>query len=229
MTTPYRARGQYVGDVARDYDRDRRRSFYDRWKWERERTTLAKMVESLDVEELVLDVPTGTGRLLDVLGQGERRVIGSDLSLAMLALARDRAEVLAVPLLRAEAEHLPFPDDRFELVVSVRFFQHLPPAAVGPILCELARVSTRGVVIQAPVVQAISPLVRLVADAARGRFGAAARRRRPPLRDRYFPTRRSVFEADLERWGLELAASRPVTWRGGQLRLMHVRSRSGRA
>jgi len=218
----YQARKQYIGPVARDYDRDRNRSPYDRWKWRRERATLSRTLEALGVMDRVLDVPTGTGRFLELLFEGSRRTIGLDLSPDMLMIARHRAEPRGIPLVCAEAECLPFADGTFDLAVSIRFFQHLPPAALEPILRELVRVSSGGLLLQAPLSNPVSPLVRVLAKAARGRFGHGTRR----STQRYFPRSKRELIADLDKWNLVLAAARPVTWRGGQLRLMHIRQGS---
>lgn len=222
MTEPYRARRQYFGRTALDYDHERRRSVYDRWKWNRERAAVARMLDDLAVSGRVLDLPTGTGRFLDLLARNGRSSVGCDVSPAMLALARERASDLDAPLAGAEAERLPFPDGVFEIVVSIRFFQHLPVAAVEPILRELVRVAENGVLLQAPFSNPLSPLVRYAVDLARR--SPRGGHRQPS--SRYFPRSLGDFRADLERWGFALQAVRPVTWRGGQLRLVQVVSGS---
>ncbi len=72
---------------------------------------------------LVLDVATGTGRLPLALCHHRRfqgRVIGIDLSRKMLARAAEKVESDArINLIWSPAEHLPFPDDTFDVVTCL--------------------------------------------------------------------------------------------------------------
>lgn len=96
---------------------------------------------------LVLDVATGTGRLpLALLEQPtfQGRVIGVDLSRKMLAAAAPKLAPYGSRsvLMHTPAEHLPFPDDTFDLVTcleALEFMMH-----PRDILCELARVLRPG-------------------------------------------------------------------------------------
>lgn len=226
----YRARNQYVGDVALHYDEIRQRTLYDRWKWRREHAAVGRALADLGPVESVLDLPTGTGRFLRQLGARApgARTVGADISLGMLAIASrhltgEHASTSPSTLVGAEAERLPFADGTFDLVLSIRFFQHLPVGAVGPILAELCRVSRRGVVLQVPLAQRLSPIVRPVArwllrTASGGRLGFPVARERT----RFFPASPNDFEALLAGLGLRVHSYRAVTWRGGQLRLVHV-------
>jgi SAM-dependent methyltransferase len=223
----YRARGQYQGKTAADYDADRQRTRYDRFKWGREQERLVATLRRLAPRGRILDVPTGTGRLLDAIGSVASEVVGADISLDMLGLAADGRR--PVPLLASEAERLPFPDDSFDLVVSIRFFQHLPESSIIPILTEMLRVSRQGALIQAPVSKPTSTAIKTVVDAARFALHRGSGPR-PPLRaarpaHRYFPLPVSEFEALLGRSGMALASSEYVTWPGAQLTLMHVTPR----
>lgn len=104
----------------------------------------ASVRETLDRTHLrdgdaILDVGCGTGALLESVAArapGTRRV-GVDLSPAMLAVAHrklgDRASLVA-----AEAGHLPFPDQSFDLVLSSSALHYWPDPARG--LAEIARV-----------------------------------------------------------------------------------------
>jgi ubiquinone/menaquinone biosynthesis C-methylase UbiE len=96
---------------------------------------------------LVLDVATGTGRLPLVLLEEptfQGRIVGLDLSRKMLAVAAGklRGYQNRVSLLHNPPEHLPFPDDTFDLVTcleALEFMMH--PHAV---LREMVRVLRPG-------------------------------------------------------------------------------------
>jgi ubiquinone/menaquinone biosynthesis C-methylase UbiE len=81
--------------------------------------TLCESVE-LHAGHKVLDVATGTGNV--ALGAARRycEVTGIDYTPALLEDARQRAaaERLTLTLLEADAEHLPFPDASFDVVLS---------------------------------------------------------------------------------------------------------------
>ena len=77
-------------------------------------------------DELVLDVATGTGNTAFALAPHVRRVVGLDLTRAMLDQARRIAaerEIANVDWVIGDAEHLPFPDATFDLY-AVRAAPH---------------------------------------------------------------------------------------------------------
>jgi len=86
----------------------------------------------------ILDVGCGTGLLLGKLRGFE--VVGLDLSLGMLKRARRRNP--GVPLILADAEHLPFKGGAFRMVLSITVLQNLPHPALA--LKEMARVLRKG-------------------------------------------------------------------------------------
>lgn len=96
---------------------------------------------------LVLDVATGTGRLPLVLLEQpafQGRIVGVDLSRKMLSVGAGKLKAYKnrVSLLHNPAEHLPFPDNIFDLVTcleALEFMMH--PHAV---LRETARVLRPG-------------------------------------------------------------------------------------
>ena len=82
----------------------------------------------------VLEVAIGTGRNLPFY-PGGIQLTGIDFSPAMLDLARVRAAELGidVTLLEADAQHLPFADDRFDAVVCTLALSSIPdpPTAIN--------------------------------------------------------------------------------------------------
>lgn len=124
----------------------------------------------------VLEVAIGTGRNLPHY-PADVELIGIDLSPAMLARARERAERLGreVRLQEGDAQRLPFPDATFDTVVATLTLCSIPDDVTA--VAEMARVLRTGgrlvlldhVASPAPVIRAVQrvldPLfVRLAAD-----------------------------------------------------------------
>lgn len=95
---------------------------------------LLALVSSLgDLKNLrILDLGCGQGRFASRLESLGARVVGLDLSAAMLSHAP------ALNRVRASARRLPFPSRSFDAVVAVEVFEHL--AAIDEVLGEIARV-----------------------------------------------------------------------------------------
>jgi len=92
----------------------------------------------------VLDVATGTGNVALQAAAAGAQVVGIDLTPELFATARRRAEHLrvAVEWLAADAEDLPFEDERFDRVLSAFGVQFAPRHRV--VAQELARVCRPG-------------------------------------------------------------------------------------
>ena len=107
----------------------------------------AKAVETAEprLGDLALDVGCGTGRALPALAAAvgpDGRVLGVDLTPAMLETARAAGRNDCAGLVLADARRLPLPDAVAGLVFAAGLVQHLPDPAAG--LAELARVTRRG-------------------------------------------------------------------------------------
>lgn len=87
----------------------------------------------------VLDIGCGTGAQLEHYLEIGCEVSGVDLSPAMLARARARLGE-AADLHLADATDLPFPDDRFDLLLASMFLHELSGPVRQRVLAEAARV-----------------------------------------------------------------------------------------
>jgi ArsR family transcriptional regulator len=130
----------YFRAAAADWDRTR--SLYAD-----EREVERVMLDVLGSEPLgdVLDVGTGTGRILELLAPNAKRAVGVDLSTAMLGVARATVDAAARPNVQvrhADMYHLPFPPRTFDVVVfhQVLHYADDPASAVA----EAARVLRPG-------------------------------------------------------------------------------------
>ncbi|WP_406622971.1 bifunctional demethylmenaquinone methyltransferase/2-methoxy-6-polyprenyl-1,4-benzoquinol methylase UbiE [Acidovorax sp. SDU_ACID1] len=101
------------------------------------------MVANLKEGDQVLDIAGGTGDLALAFAKkvgATGRVVHTDINEAMLRVGRDRLidKGLVLPTLVCDAEHLPFPDNHFDLVsvaFGLRNMTHKEAA-----LAEMARV-----------------------------------------------------------------------------------------
>ncbi|MFQ5953508.1 MAG: class I SAM-dependent methyltransferase [Kiloniellales bacterium] len=92
----------------------------------------------------ILDMGCGDGQLAVELWKRDAKVVGVDASTAMIEAARQRAEQYQADLdfRVAVAEHLPFPAERFDVVVVVTVLCFVEDAA--PVFREMARVLRPG-------------------------------------------------------------------------------------
>jgi len=116
-------------------------------RWDQERSLHASdsTVEQTIVDtigsakyESMLDVGTGTGRMLQLLGRDASRAVGFDSSHSMLAVARanlERAEIRGIDLRQGDIYSPPFANDSFDLIVihQVLHFLDDPARAIREI------------------------------------------------------------------------------------------------
>jgi len=114
-------------------------SIYDRRYRDIQEKKYETILPHLSGARTVVDVGCGTGMLLSKL-KGARLVVGVDVSLKMLRIAKKRAGPSL--LLLADADRLPFKDESFDAAVSVTLLQNMPNPAET--VRELARVVKPG-------------------------------------------------------------------------------------
>jgi len=88
---------------------------------------------------LVLDVGCGTGIHLERYQKAGCRVFGIDLSSSMLQVARDRLGATA-NLHRGDASKMPYPDEKFDLIIMSTVLHEMPPSVRSAVIDESERV-----------------------------------------------------------------------------------------
>jgi ubiquinone/menaquinone biosynthesis C-methylase UbiE len=144
----YEAKRHYQREeIASTYDATRFRGLRGAFVNRLEQRLLMQTIAGLPPGALVLDLPTGTGRMARYLGRAGYRVIGADISLPMLCEARRVSPGNTASLVRSDAESLPFAGKSIDAVVCFRLMSHLPPEARKAILREMTRVARERVVV----------------------------------------------------------------------------------
>ena len=119
--------------------------------WGRERAFRERLLELAEVQrgQSVLDIGCGTGTL--AIAASTRvgptgSVVGIDASPQMVARATRKAAKAGAPgtFQLAVAEQLPFPDGRFDVVLSTLMFHHLPRKTREQCANEIRRVLKPG-------------------------------------------------------------------------------------
>jgi ubiquinone/menaquinone biosynthesis C-methylase UbiE len=103
------------------------------------------VVENGDV---VLDVPSGSGKLGQTLSIFPVKIVAGDISLEMMSLARgEYARDKLIKLLRLDARVMPLKDNCIDIVICLRLFQRLPKDVRCDILNEFQRITRRYLII----------------------------------------------------------------------------------
>ncbi len=192
----YDARWGYRHFDARRYEARRYGGVVRRMNHRLLERALAKGLAGVRRGGVVLDAPCGTGILAGFLRRLGFRVVGADISPAMLEVARGRGPV--VGHLRTDLERPALRAQSVDAVVSTRFLMHLPDVLRPRVLATLADV-TRG-----PVVATVCHpyTVKTFGRTVRGMLGRTVKRS-PRL------TRRAL-EREVAAAGLRLERVIPV-------------------
>jgi SAM-dependent methyltransferase len=192
----YDARWGYRAFDARRYEARRYGGAVRRLNHRLLERALARGLAGVRPAGVVLDAPCGTGILAGFLRGLGFRVVGADISPAMLEVARERGPVIGH--VRADLERPPLQPRSVDAVISTRFLMHLPNDLRPRVLRTLASLA-RG-----PVVATVCHpyTVKTFGRAVRRALGGSAKRS-PRL------TRREL-EAEVASAGLQLTRVIPV-------------------
>lgn len=135
--------------VAEDYDFHRWGSRKRARRNVREWRTILAALELTEGVRTVLDLPCGTGRFTAPLAGRGYRVIGSDISLEMMRVAKQKGSDSEGTLgfIQADAERLPLRTGSVDCVACIRFMFHIDPPTRVRILREIRRVTRKWIVI----------------------------------------------------------------------------------
>lgn len=117
---------------------------YDQWKefeivTQAEEKVLLSLLGDAEARE-ILDVGCGTGRYVKQLEDFGARIVGIDISLKMIRLAKAKTKVASY--LVADASRLPFKDNVFDIVLSALVLNHVKD--LGLFLTEMLRTCRTG-------------------------------------------------------------------------------------
>ena len=139
---------------------DRVAGIYDTTRWsgvppEIMRKLLSAMKEVFAGCRTILDIGTGTGRFAEYFNDSGFNVVGIDVSLAMMAKAREKR---LRNLIQADAHHLPFRDRSFDGAIMIHVL-HLVRDWVQ-VVHEIGRVTRKVIVAEVEGGEGFSPRSR---------------------------------------------------------------------
>jgi len=141
----YPAKAHYQqSQVADQYDSERFSSWHGKLAHKMEHLALKYAIDHFFPKGgTLLDVPCGTGRLLELYRGGTFRVFSADISEEMLSIARRRfAGDPTFSFHQCDVERLPFRDNALDYLVSFRLMCHLPKDIRRTVLSEMLRVTS---------------------------------------------------------------------------------------
>jgi SAM-dependent methyltransferase len=146
----YKAKRAYQNkSTAESYDDTRFSGFKGRRIDQLEKRSISKALRYVPILSLVIDIPCGTGRITEMLLESNYNVVGADVSREMVNVARKNLKKYEnqIKLIVCDAENLPFEDNSFDCVTSIRLMGHVPPDIRVKILTEMRRVTKEWLII----------------------------------------------------------------------------------
>jgi ubiquinone/menaquinone biosynthesis C-methylase UbiE len=134
--------------VAETYDSDRFRSLPGRVYDFLEKKAISRALRILGEDAYIVDLPCGTGRITELLLEEGHRVVGIDVSPAMIkvAVARLKRFEARMEFRQGDAGELGLADSTFDCSVSARFLSHFDSKDRVRFLRTFGRISRRWVI-----------------------------------------------------------------------------------
>jgi len=151
-------------EEARKYNEAYRDQRTKRWSTDREYRILAELLGSRPRSHVLLDLPSGGGRLSPQLAPHTDLLVEADIGLGQLMYGRAHHRGADPRIwMTASAFHIPFRDGAVDAVVCCRLCHHLPTAGERErLLAELLRVADRFVIMTFFDYHSVKNLVRRV-------------------------------------------------------------------
>lgn len=186
--------------TARNYDKRRFTSLRGRiGDWLDKRAIEKALNACGKINNSVLDIPCGTGRIAELLLKKGFTVTGADISDEMISVARKKLRSLShLKLLKADVESMPFADAEFDCIISIRFMGHIPRQNRVNMLKEMKRASRNFLIIEYCVKQALPCIER--------RLRKYLKRERLPLRWPWQIISKKELEDEAKAAGLRIVA-----------------------
>jgi ubiquinone/menaquinone biosynthesis C-methylase UbiE/uncharacterized protein YbaR (Trm112 family) len=136
-------------EEARRYNEAYRRDMGKRWSTRRELSLLGRLLRAQPRSGVLLDLPSGGGRLSPALAPHADLLVEADIGFGQLLYGREEHGDQDDRIwLTASAFHIPFKDRSVDGVVCCRLSHHLPTAGERErLLAELLRVARRFVIV----------------------------------------------------------------------------------
>ena len=128
----------------------------------RQREYIRELLKIADTEEAitnVLDCPSGSGRMVDLLLSW--RVTCADVSIRRLEDIKKYFPDAEIEIRECDIFDLPFKNNEFDLILNCLLIQHIEKSKLCLMLKELRRVTSRWLIVTYPSYLALANLYRL--------------------------------------------------------------------
>ena len=129
------SRKQYWNYRAKDID--------EKWGKEQEDYAVLRKIIFRLTPSRILDIGCGSGRLFPLYQELHiQEVIAQDLASEALAIAKQKYQLTNISITSTAIENLSYPHHYFDLIISNRVLQHIPPGKLGQVIEKLTELGT---------------------------------------------------------------------------------------
>lgn len=195
----YAAKKKYQDkDEASKYDEVRFTNLKGKMMDRLEKKTIIKGLNRIGEVGTILDIPTGTGRITELLFGRAKNIIAGDISEEMLAMAKGKFQGKSISFICIDAEEMNLDDDSVDCITCVRLMGHVPPKNRIKMLSEMARVSQSWVIVTFYFSNIISDTKRAIRRLLTGNKAP------------WWPTNARAIGKEIDAAGLEIVETYPV-------------------
>ena len=158
----YAAKTSYKkGESDKAYKEDRFSSNYGQYNYKKEIKNVKKILNKIDPNSTILDIPCGNGRWWKLLSKKAKKIIACDISSGMLKFAAHKKNKFKskITLKKSDAEKLQMFDKSVDYSFCFALTKHLPRNIQFKVLKELNRVSKKGIVCTFPIMNFFTFLI----------------------------------------------------------------------